>query len=455
MTGLVSGFLNELARLMTGCPLEPGTLDALSRRAAREGTLDGAFAEMFAARDFRRGVMRLAAPELVAAAYRGILGRTPDAGGLATYSAEIGQTGDLAPLVGKLIRSAEFCANADQATAPTVLTGILQAVCGDQPPAPPAAPERAEALLRSILALPQFAELKRALIDGCPDPEHLQCRETLVRQAARHSAPTPRNAPEDLGAVKTIFLHLPKTGGTTLRTALEKCFEPSLRCPERHDGLHRHPAGELARWRFFSGHFSLHSCGFIPGPKHVVTMLRHPVDRLVSLYNFLRAHTNEFIHQMGTRLPVLARQHDIRDFFSAKEVRRHPSINNAMVRALASTFPVDRWEAAARLPDDDRPADLLAPALENLRSLRAFGILEHAGESAGLIFRALGLPPPAALERRMVLTEMFGRVPTVEKIELQDCDDATRDAMSPLIEADLALYDRALAIFKERGAAAG
>jgi len=51
---------------------------------------------------------------------------------------------------------------------------------------------------------------------------------------------------EDLEEEKIVFLHLPKTGGTTLHHLLIEGRSDEEVCPERHNGLHSFTAGELA-----------------------------------------------------------------------------------------------------------------------------------------------------------------------------------------------------------------
>lgn len=275
-------------------------------------------------------------------------------------------------------------------------------------------------------------------------------RSDEFRRVARNLIPAPRPSAGDTGAMKTIFLHIPKTGGTTVHEALKPFFDASLTCPERHDGLNRYAAGELATYRFFSGHFSLQSCALIPGPKRIFTMLRHPASRLVSQYNFLRAHTREVVRQDDFHMSLLARRHDINEYFSLKEVRRHPSVNNLMVRTLTSTFPGERWERAGKIAAHPDAMPLLDGAIKNLRSLHAFGILERFQESIDLITHALGFPAPTVTEPKMVLKALMGADPRIEKIEPQAGDAATLKVIASLIQADLGLYQYALKLFGRR-----
>ena len=77
------------------------------------------------------------------------------------------------------------------------------------------------------------------------------------------------------------FLHLRKTGGTTLHDRIAAAFERHEVCPERFGRLQRYSAEELARYQFFSGHYHFDEVAKIPGEKFVFTLLRPPKERIL------------------------------------------------------------------------------------------------------------------------------------------------------------------------------
>lgn len=108
-----------------------------------------------------------------------------------------------------------------------------------------------------------------------------------------------------------IFLHHPRTAGTTLSTTIERLFPPSAVFPgtlgvrltrrtirvlwgkrrttgqilEEFSSLSEREKGEI---RYLHGHlpFGIHTG--LPRPGVYVTMLRDPVGRMISLYHFLK-----------------------------------------------------------------------------------------------------------------------------------------------------------------------
>jgi hypothetical protein len=92
---------------------------------------------------------------------------------------------------------------------------------------------------------------------------------------------------------------------------------------------------------------------------------------------------------------------------------------------------------------------LLEAAKQNLRSLLTFGVLERYDESVDLIFRTLGLKPPAKIEPKNVLKDLAGKVKGLKQLEPQIVGPEEMEAIAPLIGADAALYDYGVQLFEE------
>ncbi|MCP4407235.1 MAG: sulfotransferase family protein [Gammaproteobacteria bacterium] len=116
-----------------------------------------------------------------------------------------------------------------------------------------------------------------------------------------------------------LFLHIPKTGGTTLR---KTCIYRNYHSAERygaetylakkrlHRGIYYYPVGfynkdpELAipepvsralgrhDIRAVTGHFCFGIHQYVVKPSTYITLLRNPVDRIISLYHHLRRWAN-------------------------------------------------------------------------------------------------------------------------------------------------------------------
>jgi hypothetical protein len=199
---------------------------------------------------------------------------------------------------------------------------------------------------------------------------------------------------------RLVFLHLPRTGGTTLHRQLLAAFPPEQVCPERFPDLYRWPEERLAPYRLFSGHFTTRAVDRIPGDKVRVTVLRDPVARILSTWQFWARH-NEAWHATGTYAgPAAARNSpDLATFLATREPEVCDAVNNQMARYLAGQVTARRegglWENGVRLTDEG----VLARAEAQLRSFEFVGLTEELDGLYQRLVPACGLPPCPRLPR--------------------------------------------------------
>jgi len=167
--------------------------------------------------------------------------------------------------------------------------------------------------------------------------------------------------------MKLIFIHIPKTAGTSLTEAIGSQIPKERICPERLDHLNNWPVGELDRFTFFSGHFSRSAVERIPGEKRIATILREPASRLLSWYYFARSHTWFHIEQYAPELRP-AKQLGLFDFLK-REGAKIPS----MVSMIG--------------------AGHLDSATQALHDMAAIGIAERSDDSLFNITWRFGLTP--------------------------------------------------------------
>lgn len=145
-----------------------------------------------------------------------------------------------------------------------------------------------------------------------------------------------RRTPDDT----LIFLHLVKTGGTTLLSVLRRQYQkdeicllyrPELvsRYPSR-DAVHAFaelPLEKRERYRAISGHMQLGIHDFVPRPYMCATLLRHPVDLCVSAYRYVHREPQTPRHELirGKDLETVLREGLL------------PFLDNGQTRALCST----------------------------------------------------------------------------------------------------------------------
>jgi hypothetical protein len=141
---------------------------------------------------------------------------------------------------------------------------------------------------------------------------------------------------------RIFFLHIPKCGGTTLHHLIEQQYEPQeiYTVPavswqeECYQGLKNKWAPDMKkRIRVVKGHmlYGWHTA-FGDDPFTYITFLRHPVDRIASLYHFSR--NSNGAHYLAEE----AEKYSLAEF-AALDVTE---LRNYMTHSIAGYLGVDR-----------------------------------------------------------------------------------------------------------------
>jgi tetratricopeptide (TPR) repeat protein len=243
------------------------------------------------------------------------------------------------------------------------------------------------------------------------------------------------------------FIHLQKTGGTTLYDILQHAFPPDRVCPIHNDFLNLYTAEEMAEFDYFSGHFDYGSLRLIPKrPLKVISVFRRPQDRLISIYRSHRSH--EANSKYGVNAFVrLANALSPEEFFEHPEVRTAPEVFNHYLAAFGLGFR--QLAKAGPLTPTRVPAEAVERAIERVRGLDAIGITERFDTTVRLIYQTLGLRPPKAVRPRNVTDKVAKKmkgVPT-QRVGLTP---RLVEAMADLIRFDEQIYAAAVAEAERR-----
>ncbi len=104
----------------------------------------------------------------------------------------------------------------------------------------------------------------------------------------------------------TIFLHVPKAGGTTLQTIIERHFRPretffaGTLVQDAVRRLRRTDREIRAGIRLAAGHIPYGLHDDLPGRHSYFTVLREPVDRVVSFFYFVRQNGDHYLHDFSS-----------------------------------------------------------------------------------------------------------------------------------------------------------
>ncbi|XP_012827925.1 PREDICTED: protein-tyrosine sulfotransferase isoform X2 [Erythranthe guttata] len=117
------------------------------------------------------------------------------------------------------------------------------------------------------------------------DDGYKQCENTVKKWA---SSSVDHKVQEDKHSLRDLlfFLHVPRTGGRTyFHCFLKKLYSNSQECPRSYDKLRFDP--RKANCRLLSTHDDYSMMSKLPKEKtSVVTILRNPIDRVFSTYEF-------------------------------------------------------------------------------------------------------------------------------------------------------------------------
>jgi len=226
------------------------------------------------------------------------------------------------------------------------------------------------------------------------------------------------------GGARAVFLHVPKTAGSTLFRILDREYEgqPTFRLygdvEQRLRALQYLTEDERRALRLVGGHMGFGIHRFLPGPSVYLTLLRDPVDRIVSHYHYVMAHPND-----AANVRALEGVTSIEDYVRSSVFAR--IINNGQTRLLGSD-----------VLDADAPAD--ESTLERARATLdrpdvVVGLQDRFDESLLLMVRACGWGYPA------YRNENVGR----DRPRAADLPDATVELIRKHNALDLALYEHA------------
>lgn|GEM_PF-729476 len=242
--------------------------------------------------------------------------------------------------------------------------------------------------------------------------------------------------PPPFAGVRPIFVHLPKTAGSTLLQIIERevAPDPVLRLYGQNQRLLRELAArseaERRDVRAVSGHMGFGIDTMLPGPSVYLTLLRDPVDRIVSHYFYLQSRPDGPDHAAALQGVT-----SLEEYVESSALS--PLFHNGQCRLLGS-------DVAAPVVPADRETLRRATAVL-ARPDVLVGFQDRFEESLALFRRSLGWGYPAYRNENVATTRpALGDLPpsTVELIR-------DRNAL------DVELYEHARIRFGADLAAAG
>lgn len=239
-----------------------------------------------------------------------------------------------------------------------------------------------------------------------------------------------------------IFLHIPKCGGNSFLDFLkfnlpvEGAFDVNfgLQYARRLRELEQLDEAERLQLQFISGHLPWGIHEWLPQGGEYVTLLRHPVDRIVSHYCFVKENPKHPLYATVTERRMTLAQYAVSGLSS--------ELQDGQTRMLCGRASIDSLRGHDRLTR----ADFELARSHLLGEDMHFGLVELYPESQQLIARELGWKAPPPPTRRNV---------TRQRTPLAAVSRREWDMIAGANPFDMELYEVARREFVRRAAAHG
>lgn len=177
-----------------------------------------------------------------------------------------------------------------------------------------------------------------------------------------------------------IFIHIPKTAGTTLTEILERHYPLNKRY---HLGAKVQKA--ITEFQTFDqtrranidalyGHMAYGLHTYLPRPAVYVTVLREPVERVISFYYFVKGNDQHYLHHLSQHTAV-----DIKAFIESQHTIM---VDNFQVRLLSGV-----WDD---VPFGGVTEEHCRLAKQNLENIQVVGLTKQFDATLLLVKDLLG-----------------------------------------------------------------
>lgn len=184
---------------------------------------------------------------------------------------------------------------------------------------------------------------------------------------------------------RIIHLHVPKTAGTALRVAFQEQYKDRLRVFPHYDER-KYQGINPDDYDIFSGHIGFKTASEIGGD--MITVLREPVDRFLSVYYFWRELFDKGVEI--NRKTQLAKRYPLDEFAL---IRDEPILNEEFDNRITYQFAhgsslEHRHELKEMVSSED---EIFRLALKHLGSVALVGIQERMDEFATSLHQCFGV----------------------------------------------------------------
>lgn len=244
---------------------------------------------------------------------------------------------------------------------------------------------------------------------------------------------------------KMFFMAVSKTAGNSVSSYLSSLFRPEDVCPGPTAGIWTYSPSDVAQYRLFQGHFDHDFINGFEGTKIKLIILRDPCARLVSLYDFWRSYSWNFITTklppLPTNGPAVAKSCSFVEFLTTDNTFVQKHVSNPAARQLLGA------EFGTISKDQNRAIE---KCVRHLETFAWVGIAEDFQTSIRMLAARLGSPVPSGEIR---LNRTYNADSLGPDRELVNRTEVSRDElilMRELSTLDLMIYEEARRLFRER-----
>jgi hypothetical protein len=455
---------------LLGRTADPQGLDTYSSELAKDGDLTGVARSISGSEEAWNKALGERSSAIVTAAFRGLLGRDPDAEALAAYSASFADQRNLAAMLDDIGRSDEHWRRLLALHADIIVRTLYKTLL-EREPDPEFLAVHAQQLRQSAdlsaltLAITRSADQPDSgSPPGQPVGSLLRSDDlpALLAEVAHGSTawnelsalryPQSGPAHEALAEEAWVFIHAQKTGGTSVQNMLAEVFGDRKVYREKGDTLFRRSPAELAQFSVFAGHFDFNSVSYIPRrTRHLITFLREPRRRLLSLYRFLRAHQPGSPDFNGRK--QIANLLDAETFFRSVMALAGGDLWNHLTWCVMGQR---KWNAYRQLLSDSNTSataqrldEIRVDVRSRLQEFAFIGLQEDFAHSCRRLFEMIGTRVPH-LRHDHLIESMTANTKHFKQVPLPSLTPQLQDALSPLVQIDDIVYQEGCDLYHRK-----
>ncbi len=186
--------------------------------------------------------------------------------------------------------------------------------------------------------------------------------------------------------MRIVHLHIPKTAGTAFRLSVQKAADGKLRIFPHYE--ERQFVGiDPSRFDFFSGHFGYETAAKLGG--EIITVLRNPIDRFISVYYFWRQLYDKGIER--NHKTILAHKFSLSEFV---KIRDEPFVMEALYNTM--TWQIAHGSSLAHRRNlrqmGKTDEEVIQLALDNLATFSLVGVQERLEVFESAMLRRFSIP---------------------------------------------------------------